>query len=68
MQSSFYSLGQLTTAFAWGIVSDRYGRKYLIVLSNFFSTISMIIFGLAPNYTVAALARLLGGFFNCSFT
>ena len=39
VQSSFYSLAQLTTAFAWGMVSDRCGRKQLIVMSNFFSTV-----------------------------
>ena len=63
MQSSFYSLAQLTTAFAWGMVSDRYGRKQLIVMSNFFSTISMLMFGLAGNYTVAAISRVIGGWY-----
>lgn len=61
MQSSFYSLAQLTTAFAWGLVSDRYGRKQLIVMSNLFSTISMLMFGLAGNYVMAALSRAIGG-------
>ena len=28
----------------------------------------MLAFGLADNYTGAAFARLIGGFFNCSFT
>ena len=28
----------------------------------------MLAFGLADNYTAAACARLVGGFFNCSFT
>ena len=63
MQSSFYSLAQLTTAFAWGMVSDRYGRKQLIVMSNFFSTISMLMFGLAGNYTLAAISRVIGGWY-----
>ena len=61
MQSSFYSLAQLTTAFAWGVVSDRYGRKQLIVMSNLSSTISMLMFGLAGNYVMAALSRAIGG-------
>lgn len=61
VQSSFYSLAQLTTAFAWGMVSDRYGRKQLIVMSNFFSTISMLMFGLAGDYTTAAISRVIGG-------
>ena len=61
MQSSFYSLAQLTTAFAWGMVSDRYGRKQLIVMSNLFSTVSMLMFGLAGNYTLAAISRVIGG-------
>ena len=66
MQSSFYSLAQLTTAFAWGMVSDRYGRKQLIVMSNFFSTISMLMFGLAGNYTMAAISRVIGGWYVCA--
>ena len=63
VQSSFYSLAQLTTAFAWGMVSDRYGRKQLIVMSNLFSTISMLMFGLAGNYTLAAISRVIGGWY-----
>lgn len=68
LQSSFYSLGQLTTAFAWGTLSDMYGRKRFILMSNIVSTLSMLWFGLAPSYTSAAAARLVGGLFNCSFT
>lgn len=68
LQSSFYSLGQLTTAFAWGTLSDMYGRKRFILMSNTVSTVSMLWFGLAPSYTSAAAARLVGGLFNCSFT
>ena len=61
MQSSFYSLAQLFTAFAWGMFSDRYGRKQLIVMSNLFSTVSMLMFGLAGNYSMAAVSRVIGG-------
>ncbi|CAL8468781.1 g8322 [Coccomyxa elongata] len=66
--SSFYSLGQLTTAFAWGTLSDMYGRKRFILMSNLVSTLSMLWFGLASSYPSAAAARLVGGLFNCSFT
>ena len=61
LQSSLYSMAQLVLAYFWGVVSDRVGRKKLIIMSNFFSTVSMLCFGLAGNYTVAALARILGG-------
>ena len=54
-------MAQLVLAFMWGIVSDRCGRKPLIIMSNFFSTISMLMFGLSGNYTAAALARIIGG-------
>ena len=60
-QSSLYSMAQLVLAYMWGIISDRYGRKQLILMSNTFSTASMLMFGLAGNYTVAAAARILGG-------
>ena len=61
VQSSLYSMAQLVLAYMWGIISDRYGRKQLILMSNLFSTASMLMFGLAGNYTVAAAARILGG-------
>ena len=61
LQSSLYSMAQLVLAYFWGVVSDRVGRKKLIIMSNFFSTVSMLCFGLAGYYTVAALARILGG-------
>ena len=54
-------MAQLVLAYMWGIISDRYGRKQLILMSNLFSTVSMLMFGLAGNYTVAAAARILGG-------
>ena len=54
-------MAQLVLAYMWGIISDRYGRKHLILMSNLVSTASMLMFGLAGNYTVAAAARILGG-------
>jgi len=61
MQSSLYSIAQPVLAYTWGVVSDRYGRKRLILMSHFFSTVSMLMFGMAAIYTVAAAARVLGG-------
>ena len=61
VQSSLYCMAQLVLAYMWGVVSDRYGRKQLILMSNLFSTVSMLMFGLAGNYTVAAAARIIGG-------
>ncbi len=60
-QSSLYSMAQLVLAYFWGVVSDRVGRKRLIIMSNLFSTVSMLCFGLAGNYTEAAVARIIGG-------
>ena len=60
MQSSLYSIAQMVLAYIWGVVSNRYGRKRLILMSNFFSTVSMLMFGMAGNYTVAAGARVFG--------
>ena len=44
-------------------LSDRYGRKQLIVMSNLFSTVSMLMFGLSGTYPVAAISRVIGGWY-----
>lgn len=44
-----------------GILLDRFNIRYIITLASILCGIGCIIFGLAPNYTVAVLGRLLMG-------
>jgi len=39
----------------------------MLIMSNLSSCFSVIAFGLAPTYGMAALFRLAGGLFNCTF-
>ena len=41
--------------------------QWLIVMSNVTSMLSVAAFGMAKSYWTAFAARVLGGFFNCTF-
>ena len=71
-QVSIYA-GMLITAFAfaefstgllWGRVSDRIGRKPVLIMGLFGTALSMISFGFARNLPAAIVARALGGLLN----
>lgn len=48
----------------WGSLSDRIGRKPIVLLGLGGVAVSCIMFGLAKSYWVALLARLIGGMLN----
>jgi len=63
-------LGALMATFAamqfifapiWGQLSDRYGRKPVMMLGVFGNAISLIMFGLSSQLWMLFLARILGG-------
>lgn len=69
---SFYA-GMVTSAFTfaefcagvfWGRLSDRIGRKPVLLTGLAGTAISVLIFGFAPNLAVALIARALGGLLN----
>jgi len=71
-QTSIYA-GMLITAFAfaefstgmlWGRVSDRIGRKPVLIMGLVGTAISMICFGFARSLPGAIIARALGGLLN----
>ncbi|RVX65997.1 hypothetical protein B0A52_09923 [Exophiala mesophila] len=71
-QISIYA-GMLITAFAfaefstgviWGRVSDRVGRKPVLVMGLVGTALSMLCFGFATSLPAAILARALGGLLN----
>lgn len=48
----------------WGIVSDWYGRKPVVLFGLAGVALSSLIFGFATNYWVALGARVVGGLLN----
>ena len=53
--------GCLIGVAASGMLTDRYGRKWLLVLSAFLFTASSIGTALAPDFITFNIARLIGG-------
>jgi MFS family permease len=48
----------------WGTVSDKYGRKPIVLSGLAGVALSSLIFGVAKNYWVALGARVVGGLLN----
>ena len=57
-------MGGVPGNFFWGWFADRYGRRLAVILSIIGVIISINIFGLADNFAVAFVGRLLWGFLN----
>jgi MFS transporter, DHA1 family, tetracycline resistance protein len=57
-----YSLCQLIAAPLWGQLSDRYGRRPILLSSLAGACISYLILGFATNIWWLLLSRVLGGF------
>jgi MFS family permease len=66
LQASLFCAAQFMTSYGWGVFSDRYGRKFVLLMSIASSALSSIVFGMAGNFWTAALARLLGGLLNAT--
>lgn len=61
---SAYAVAEALTAMIWGAISDRYGRKPIVLFGLVGVAISSLLFGLAEQYWVALLARFVGGALN----
>ncbi|KAI2623683.1 major facilitator superfamily domain-containing protein [Xylaria nigripes] len=61
---SAYAVAEAITAIGWGALSDKYGRKPIVLFGLGGVAISCLIFGLAEKYWVALLARFIGGALN----
>ncbi|KAL4813376.1 major facilitator superfamily domain-containing protein [Aspergillus spinulosporus] len=59
-----FSLVEAFTGMFWGALSDRVGRKPVIISGLTGTIVSLLIVGFAPNYWVALLGRGLGGLLN----
>jgi multidrug resistance protein len=63
-----YSLMQFLFAPFWGAISDRVGRRPILLLSLTGSTLSYLIFGLAPDYHWLLISRAFGGIFAANIS
>lgn len=58
---SSFALAESLTGFAWGGVSDRIGRKPVLLIGCAGTLVSLLIVGFSTNFWVALAGRALGG-------
>jgi len=66
--SSSYSFMQFLFVPFWGRLSDRIGRRPIILMSVTGSFISYLIFGFADSLTVLFVSRMLAGFMGANIS
>ncbi len=66
MLTSIYPLFQLLFVVVWGKLSDKYGRKPLIVIGLIGFVVMNLLTGLATSLTMLYIARIIGGIFTSS--
>ncbi|KAJ6782342.1 hypothetical protein PWT90_05827 [Aphanocladium album] len=64
MVTSAFTLAEFATGVLWGRLSDRIGRKPVLLSGLAGTALSVLIFGFAPSLPVALFARALGGLLN----
>jgi ferrochelatase len=58
---ALYSILQFFAAPIWGALSDKYGRKPILIVSIFGLFISYVMWIFAGSFTVLIMARVIGG-------
>ena len=61
---SAFAMAEACTVMIWGTISDKYGRKPIVLFGLVGVATSSLIFGFAKNYWVALIARVVGGLLN----
>lgn len=64
MVTSAFTLAEFSTGVLWGRLSDKLGRKPVLLTGLAGTGLSMLLFGFARSLPVAMLARALGGLLN----
>ncbi|KAF2193774.1 MFS general substrate transporter [Zopfia rhizophila CBS 207.26] len=64
MVTSAFAFAECATGILWGRLSDRIGRKKVLLGGLFGTGLSMLLFGFASNLPMALIARALGGLLN----
>ncbi|KAF2086665.1 MFS general substrate transporter [Saccharata proteae CBS 121410] len=61
---SAFALAEALTGMYWGGLSDRIGRKPVLLLGCAGTLLSLLVVGFATNFWIALLGRALGGILN----
>ena len=64
MVTSSFTFAEFSSGVVWGRISDKVGRKPVLLCGLAGTALSMLVFGLAPSLPVAMLGRALGGLLN----
>lgn len=62
--TSAFALAEFSTGVLWGRLSDRIGRKPVLMAGLIGTFLSMLVFGFASSLPIALLGRALGGALN----
>ena len=63
---SSFALAESITGLAWGGVSDRIGRKPVLLIGCAGTLVSLLIVGFSTNFWVALAGRAFGGLLSRS--
>ena len=63
---ALFSIMQFLFSPFWGSLSDRYGRKKIMLIGALGNGLSMVFMGLAPTYWLLLTARGLGGILSAA--
>jgi len=64
MVTSAFAFAEFSAGVFWGRLSDRIGRKPVLLTGMAGTGLSMLMFGFATNLPTALVARALGGLLN----
>lgn len=62
--TSAFAFAEFSTGVLWGRLSDKVGRKPVLMAGLIGTLLSMLVFGFASSLPVALLGRALGGALN----
>lgn len=62
-----YSFGNVFGEMVWGRLSDRHGRRPILIITTAVAALSYIAFAYAPTYAAAVVIRVVSGFFSGTF-
>jgi MFS family permease len=59
-----FSLAESLTSIWWGSLSDRVGRKPVLLLGCLGTILSLLMVGFSTSFAMALVGRVLGGLLN----
>lgn len=59
-----FSLSEAISSMFWGALSDRIGRRPVLLLGCIGTMLSLVVVGFSTNFTMALFGRVLGGALN----